>query len=42
MEPIPEGIVEKTWQEVAGFSPDIFFPVKEEDLEEQATVNVLG
>jgi hypothetical protein len=22
MEPIPEGIVEKTWQEVAGFSPD--------------------
>ncbi len=22
MEPIPEEIVEKTWQEVAGFSPD--------------------
>lgn len=22
MKPIPEGIVEKTWQEVAGFSPD--------------------
>ena len=22
MEPIPEGIVEKTWQEVAGFSLD--------------------
>jgi uncharacterized coiled-coil DUF342 family protein len=22
MEPIPEAIVEKTWQEVAGFSPD--------------------
>jgi hypothetical protein len=22
LEPIPEGIVEKTWQEVAGFSPD--------------------
>jgi len=22
MEPIPEAIVEKTWKEVAGFSPD--------------------
>ncbi len=22
MEPIPEAIAEKTWQEVAGFSPD--------------------
>jgi hypothetical protein len=22
MEPIPEAIVEKTWQEVAGFSPN--------------------
>jgi hypothetical protein len=22
MKPIPEAIVEKTWQEVAGFSPD--------------------
>ena len=22
MKPIPEGVVEKTWQEVAGFSPD--------------------
>jgi hypothetical protein len=22
MKPIPEGLVEKTWQEVAGFSPN--------------------